>query len=450
MKEGHTAILKQLFSIPLNDGKYLVYAPLKKIAFVANSSLINTLVSYCQQTTDLNTSNRNSLAFLDQLNFFEPSSPPKDEYLEKGVQYDAVVLFLTNQCNLRCSYCYASSGDYPKKYMNWDIAKSAIDFVVREVIEHNLPSVTLGFHGGGEPTLNQHILFKSTDYIRQIIDNKNISLHITGAFNGYWSKKVRNYILKNFTEISLSFDGLPIVQNYQRPTVSGKGSSQRLFETLSALDKADFSYGIRMTATKFSVGYLTDSVSYICERFRPRKIQVEPVFTTGRARQNFSGVMEYDSFIEQFIKAFRIARQHNVELFYSGARVDVLTERFCLAVCRALVVTPEGDVTTCFEIFGHEHPLSYRFFIGNYKQGNFAINTDKLNRHLSHTVKNLPGCEKCFCRWHCAGDCVVKINVENDNFQISDRCTVNQELTKFLILEKIRENGGIVWNGNLV
>jgi uncharacterized protein len=125
-----------------------------------------------------------------------------------------------------------------------------------------------------------------------------------------------------------------------------------------------------------------------------------------------------------------------------------LCERFCLAACRALVVTPDGDITTCFETYGREHPLSRHFIVGSYKgNGQFSIDEEKLHRHFNRTVKQISYCDKCFCKWHCAGDCAIKtLSEENgDGFQPTDRCVANQELTKFLVLRKIKENGGLIW-----
>ena len=462
MKINKNTILQQVFSIPLDDARYLIYAPLKGIAFIGNPALVNFIYEDClhsdpvppnRPTTPLNTSNRDeiepdNLSFLHRLGFFKPESPPPDEYQQKGIQYDAVILFLTNQCNLRCSYCYASSGENNPKEMPWEIAQSAIGQVMSEVIKNKSSAMTLGFHGGGEPTLNWDILTRATDYTRSLAAKHNVPLHVTGSFNGYWSKKVCNYVIHNFTELSISFDGLPFIQNHQRPT-RGKGNSfPKVAKTLQALDEVQFPYGIRMTVTKDSVHHLAEGVSYICENFRPRKIQVEPVFPEGRARRNGSMITDLNVFIEQFIRGIREAEKYHIALFYSGARLEPLTKRFCLAACRALIITPDGDVTTCFETYSREHPLSQKFIVGSYnKRGQFSIDNVKLRSHFSHTVQNISYCESCFCKWHCAGDCATKTssNGSEGGHYPTDRCLVNQELTKFMILKRIKESEGLIW-----
>ena len=326
------ALLEQIFSIPLEEEKFLIYAPLKGIAFIANPSLVNTIAGQCRAAHPQEDVG-NGLEFLHQLGFFSPEPLLADEYAEQGVVYDTVVLFLTNQCNLRCSYCYASSGEFTPKMMSWEVAKATVDRVLGDIVARGGNEMTLGFHGGGEPTLNWEVLTRVTDYTREKAAENGLALQVSGAFNGYWSSEVREYMLSRFTDISLSFDGLPDVQNRQRPAEGGGASFDRVAKTLAALDQSDVSYGIRMTVTQEYVARLAESVAYICDHFRPRKIQAEPVFLEGRARED-QAVGDAGVFVEQFITAHRAAARRGIDLFYSGARPDTLALRFCLAACR--------------------------------------------------------------------------------------------------------------------
>ncbi len=450
-------LLKQIFSIPLGDDSFLIYAPLKRTAFIANSALVNDIVKKCGDkggSPELkNRQNSSSDAvnpdILEELNFFVPEPYPVDDFHTNGIHYDSVVLFLTNECNLRCKYCYASAGEHPVRQMEWETAKAGIDNIFTGIRTNNLRHAALGFHGGGEPSMNLPLLKKSVEYFKNLAAENNISYEIAGAFNGFWNSSVREFIINNFTDLSISFDGLPEIQNLNRPAKGGKGSFTKVSETLKELDKAGFKYGIRLTATDETLHSLYDSVSFICDNYKPYKIQVEPAFDEGRAIVNNSTLSNPDEFIRLFIKSYRTAVEKNIDLFYSGARLNVITQRFCLAACRALVVTPDGDVTTCFESFGKEHPDSDLFFVGRYGgNGKFIIDNDKLKKHYSRTVDNIKFCSDCFCKWHCAGDCAVK-NIavsKGELLKPGSRCYINQELTKFLIMERIAKSGGFIWS----
>jgi uncharacterized protein len=203
-----------------------------------------------------------------------------------------------------------------------------------------------------------------------------------------------------------------------------------------------------MTVTEAGVNNLPESVDFICRNFSPEKIQVEPVFIEGRARTLGIGIEKEENFVSRFIESLRIAEEKDIPLFYSGAQIDVLTTRFCLASCRALVVTPEGNITTCFEIYGRDHPLAENYLIGEYDGNDFLINAEKRQAVFDRTVDTITHCRDCFARWHCAGDCAVKSGASTAfSNRHSSRCRINRSLIQFKILDNIRRSGGLIWNG---
>ncbi|MDP4093193.1 MAG: radical SAM protein [Bacillota bacterium] len=432
-------LLDQIFSIPVGRDSYIIYAPLKKIAFIGNKALINSIFDRCTE----NKAHDSSLDFLERLDFFKPDTAPIDTYKQSGPVYDSLILFPTNRCNLRCKYCYASSGEETGIEMNLELAKAAMGFLFKSAARKNLKKVYVGFHGGGEPTLNWNLIKESVFLAQKLSSQNNMPVNIGITSNGCWSREVCKFAVRNLSDATISFDGLTEVQNSQRPFANGRGSFNRVYQTLKLLDESDFIYGIRMTATADSVAFLSDSINYICENFNPRVIQVEPVFIQGRAMDNYSEIGKYDTFILEFIKASEITKKKRIQLKYSGARLDTITGRFCSAACRSLIITPDGYVTACIENCSHNHPQSSKYILGTFeKDGTLLIDRDKLNAHVAGTVDEISRCSGCFCKWHCAGDCSIKTLTGN-----AERCLLNRELTKYQILKKIEDSGGMLWNG---
>jgi uncharacterized protein len=452
-------VSSQIFAIPVGADHFLMYAPLHGLAFLGNRSLL-TLIAHraegrkrCEECTTereapkaekTNPAVESFLAELDRRGLFRTVPEPADDPAVAAPGYDTAVLFLTNRCNLRCVYCYAEAGGAAAEDMPWPLARAAVDRVLGDVIRYSRPGMTLAFHGGGEPSLNRRVLVRSVDHARTAAARRGVPLQVTGAFNGCWTPEIRRYILANFTELSLSFDGLPEVQDTQRPGADGRGSWRRVARTLESLDGAGFRYGIRLTVTRDHVGRLAESIDHITARFRPHTIQAEPAFPTGRARRQPATLDDPTEFLRQFTTAYDLAAARGVRLFYSGARPEELTRRFCLAPCRALVVTPAGEVSACFEVYGRRHPLSRRFLVGQWDGADgFTVRADALRRIRARTVDRLRGCDSCFCRWHCAGDCAPGRIRTGRSLPL--RCLVNQELTKFLLLKQIQSAGGVLW-----
>ncbi len=63
---------------------------------------------------------------------------------------------------------------------------------------------------------------------------------------------------------SISYDGLPSVNDLHRLNVLGQGTSDRVIHTLRRFDQAGYPYGIRVTVTADNLANLPDSIEFIC------------------------------------------------------------------------------------------------------------------------------------------------------------------------------------------
>jgi len=97
----------ELFTIALGDGKYLVYAPLRRAAFIANARLVNVLANLQSGGDDISAGVDGSLVeFMRGLEILD--APP--ELLPITVfggepQPTTITLFMTTACNLRRTNC---------------------------------------------------------------------------------------------------------------------------------------------------------------------------------------------------------------------------------------------------------------------------------------------------------------------------------------------------------
>jgi uncharacterized protein len=119
MKAIHNSVLDQMFSIPIDAERMIIYAPLKRIAFISNQAMVNAIFNRCEGN-DGTHDDRNHLRFLEHLHFFETEAPPNDIISSDGsTAYVTMVFFRPNKGNLRCTEWYASSGDYEVRKMTW-------------------------------------------------------------------------------------------------------------------------------------------------------------------------------------------------------------------------------------------------------------------------------------------------------------------------------------------
>lgn len=451
---SHHSVTAELFIIPVDEEiaepAWLVYAPLRQAAFLANSATINWIADLQQGR-------------------FDPSAPGADELLDLLVRLEIVgagderqpvtsfsgspkptslTLFLTTACNLRCTYCYASAGDTPTRVMPLEVARRGIDFVVANAIDQDCKTIDIAFHGGGEPTVNWKTLTEAMDYARQRALEQRLGVTAALATNGVLSDEKIDWIVNNLDGVSLSFDGLPEVHDKHRLTISGQGSSEAVVRTIRRFDAVKFNYGLRLTVTHDQIERLEASVRYICANFKPQQIQVEPAYQLGRWREAPSA--ETSAFIKAYRAAQRIANASGQRISFSGARLGLLTNHFCGITQDSFCLTADGNVSACYESFLEELPLAKTFFYGSYNdtKSTFDFDLPVLNNLRKQSVDNRAFCQGCFAKWTCGGDCYHKSLVVNGpgEFAGTDRCHVIRELTKDQILEKIAESGGTFWH----
>ena len=431
-------ILSEIFVIPEGEN-FIIYAPLKKLAFLVNRQALEVITDLKEGRPIAGGEKPAEIVrFLTQHKLLEESSETIEQPALNGFAPTRVTLFPTSDCNLRCVYCYASGGERPR-YMQWEVAQAALDCVMTAAGRSAGKRFVLGFHGGGEPTLGWDILQRAVRYARRQAQERGLSCAVTTALNAVLSPAKRRWIIEHVNSATISLDGPKDIQDSQRPLAGGRGSFAAVMRSLKEFDAAGFDYGIRATITSASVARMSELVDFFADTVKTTRIQFEPLFACGRCSKTNWSEPDPELFLREFVKAQRRAKQRGFELRFSGARPESLTDRFCEASSGNFCVTPEGWVTSCFEVSDPGDPRSAEFFFGRYDppRGSFVFDLEKLNRLRTRTVQHMPACAGCFCKWHCAGDCLAKaIASSGDLFQPDvARCWLNRELTKARIID---------------
>jgi uncharacterized protein len=232
----------ETFVIPLLPQRFIVYAPLRRAAFIANTRLINLLSDIkdgCAAPTDIDDETLDLLREL-QIIDAEPEQRPITTFAGPPKPTN-LTLFMTTGCNLRCTYCYASAGEKPLKSMSLETAQRGVDFVAGNAAETESRRFTMVYHGGGEPTVNWSVLTQSFDYAQAKAHELGLNFTAASATNGVLRDEQIDWIIENLEGgASLSFDGLPELHDKHRLTVSGQGSSERVLHTMERFEAAGF------------------------------------------------------------------------------------------------------------------------------------------------------------------------------------------------------------------
>lgn len=379
--------------------------------------------------------------FLSAINFFSRQLPPQKPRLK----ITTAVLLLTNRCQLKCIYCYAARGQTSPKSLKFNSAKAVIDEVFRLTQMRNEDEYVLDLHGGGEPTLEWDLMENCIEYAR----SKQISVKIHLTSNLIWSAKQVNYVIKKIDHLSVSMDGIPDVQNRNRPFFHGGKSSQIVMDNLKRLDDKNYSYGIRLTATP-PWNDLYTNIDFILKNTNCRSIQVEPAFEKTRAEEKSRIGDDWEEFSKEFIYAIEKTQTVQDMVNFSGIDPTCIRPTFCNALSEAIIVNPEDDLVGCYEVSHSSHPLAKISTIGKVVDGKVLFNHKNRRKLTLLQAERLNHCQDCFCRWTCAGGCYARTFSpgEDGHLHFENYCRMVQKLTRDFLLHLIARNNG-VWNGTM-
>ena len=350
--------------------------------------------------------------------------------------YSHLSIFPTYRCNLACKYCYARGGE---RYE--DISEGLIDTIMAyffgQLKGRNVEHVALDFHGGGEPTLAFPKLQYALDRFSAECSARDMSFRLGMATNACFDGEVLDWIVANSLDLTVSFDGLEDVQNANRPYRGGLPSYGTVVENVKRLVSSGVHFAVRSTITESSVGLMSEMVDLFAS-LGVTYLHFEPCFETGRSIDTGTKQPEATLFGDSFLKAFRRALTQGIALRFSGLRcLEFPTDRFCGACGTNLAVTPEGWLTTCYEVVHSTDPASEVFFVGHVDadSGHVSIDESKRACLLARRASKMPECRGCFMQWTCAGDCPVKAYRHTGSIfgTFEDRCRMVKQVNKEVV-----------------
>ena len=168
---------------------------------------------------------------------------------------------MSHDCNLRCKYCFASTGDFGtgRKTMPPEIAKKAIDFVIEKSGARQ--NIEVDFFGG-EPLMAMETVRQTVDYARSIEKQHKKHFRFTITTNGVGLNDENiEYINREMANCVLSLDGRPEVNDKNRVTPAGGGSYDIIlpkFQKLLQSRGKDRDYYVRGTFTRDNLDFAED------------------------------------------------------------------------------------------------------------------------------------------------------------------------------------------------
>lgn len=336
-------------------------------------------------------------------------APPKSEHVK------ALCLHICHDCNLRCKYCFAGTGDYKghREFMSEEVALKAVDFLIEN--SGNRKILEMDFFGG-EPLLNFDVVKRTVEYANEKASTLGKKFLFTMTTNGVLLRgEIADWLNENMENVVLSLDGRQEIHDDVRKTVNGKGSFEVIIQNFKdfVAKRGDKSYYIRGTFTNKNLDFAKDVLFMADSGFK--EISLEPVVLEKGHELAITEEMlpeikeEYKRLAREYIKR----RKEGKGFHFFHFTIDLeggpcLAKRVnaCGAGNEYFSVTPVGDIYPC-----HQFADKPEFYMGNVFEG--KINEEIRAKFKNSSLFTREGCEDCFARYHCSGGCAANNYVFN-------------------------------------
>ncbi|MGE5474503.1 MAG: radical SAM protein [Ignavibacteriales bacterium] len=299
-------------------------------------------------------------------------------------------LILTEDCNLRCKYCYENANRCTKRYMSFDTAKMSADFLFDNALKHGVKSLKWTFFGG-EPLLNLDVMISFFRYVVDKSKINNIKSNFSLVTNGtIYNKQFEEFILEWYkatkqVSIQVSTDGIPEVQDENRITINSKPTSRIVLEnilkikTLFKKNKIDISsLHTHAVVTKAAIPKVFSSYKYFKHLGIINDISFELLHEEDWDENDISIYIDQLSQIADYVYKECVSscslKPYENAKGLIAMKTDKAHENTCEAGKTVCAINPKGDIYPCDKAYFS----SSNFIIGNIFEGVI----DNSNREL--------------------------------------------------------------------
>lgn len=373
-----------VFAVPIGE-RWLVHAPLHRTTALVNRTAVEELA-------------RGAADWLGEA----VGSEPRPRAGRLSPQFLGIVP--TRACNLACVYCGFGATPCAER-MDCRLAAAAVDWMGDCAAD--LGRTTLDVHlFGGEPCQAPEVVDAVADRTRETAARRGLKPQLEVATNGVYNEARARRLGEAFDTVVLSLDGLRECHDRHRPFAGGQGSFEHAERTARVLSGTPTRLCLRICVAQDNAGQLPETVAWSCEQFQPASIDCETLQPTSESERNGLEPPEPYLFARQFRAAARVAREHGAEAIYAAALAVEPRLSFCPVGNDSLILHPDGRVTACYLPEDDWRARALDLNLGRFAGGEMELAGAAVAR-VRDTAAVKPRCERCFCRWSCAGGCHV-------------------------------------------
>ncbi len=322
------------------------------------------------------------------------------------VPLTTLVLEVAQDCNLRCTYCYADAGTYGGVpcLLPPETARRAVRYLLDNSGDRE--QVTLIFFGG-EPLLNMPAVKAATSeavaYGRELGKEVRLSLTTNGTL---LDPNIVSFLHAHRVSVAVSMDGPRDVHDRNRPDVKGNGSYDEIVSRLGPLfEDTPVPVAARVTLAPDQWHSVVEVFDHLVG-LGFHEVGISPVSPVGKAllpsaEQEAALLDGFGVLARRFVADARkgvIVPFSNILDLLGRLHLGQTKPVSCGAGYGYMAMDATGRFFPCHRLTGETD-----FCVGNLKNG---IDTDRISSCLGELNDGREqSCSRCWARSLCAGGC---------------------------------------------
>lgn len=353
---------------------------------------------------------------------------------KKHLIVNRITIHVSNDCNLRCKYCYAEGGNYgqQREIMSLHTATEFVDFCIE-----NFEDVKQIVFFGGEPMLNIEIMdFLCNTFKQYYKDAKSTFLPKFGIItNGtILNSKIVTFIKENLSFVTVSIDGLGEFNDANRVFANGAGSYKRIAKFIHTIvQETNVPIHYEATFTQYHIDkHCTpaDITKTLSNEFGISGVVIDEMSCEAKNLKGYWETLNYDNLISSNFSDLP-------QGFWSilNAILKRKSRQMCPITKYIFAVSVDGELYPC-----HMNNGERQNSLGNINSKNIFNDPLFLHSHASKfTLKDNEKCIKCWANNLCGG-CSIKWFYDERNKLFKEFpnnelcCSVQTHLENILIM----------------
>jgi len=175
-------------------------------------------------------------------------------------------LFITEQCNFRCLYCYENFkfGNMPS-----DLIDGVKNLILNKI--NDLKILNISFLGG-EPLLNKDAIYEISNWAAETCIKHNVKYTANIATNGFLlDEEIFNELIKSkITSFQITLDGEKQIHDELRQTVNYQNTFEKIYSNIIMMSNSDNHFNCNILFNIASANY-NSVLSFIKNNTTPFK-----------------------------------------------------------------------------------------------------------------------------------------------------------------------------------